>query len=309
MGLSNFLAGLKIVRAARHGRGGNTRARFRPVALLGALLFGVVPAALAAAPESEPAILAVHPYLPATEVVARFTPLADYLARELGRPVRVRVGRDYEEHIEAIGKDRVDIAFMGPAPYVKLVERYGKKPTLARIEVNGQPYLRGVIVVRADSPVQGLSGLKGRRVAFGDPDSTMSHLVPQYMLEKAGVPLRTLSHHRFLGAHKNVALAVLAGDFDAGAVKEEIYREYAPQGLRALATSPPVADHLFVARSDLPAAEVERLRAALLRLKDAPGGAAIMDSIHKGMTAMVGASDTDYDSLRTILRSIESGRR
>ncbi len=289
----------------RRGAGGG---RFRAVLILGALLFGAAPAALAAPPESGPMILAVHPYLPATEVVARFTPLADYLARELARPVRVGVGRDYEDHIEAIGKDRVDIAFMGPAPYVKLVERYGRKPTLARIEVNGQPYLRGVIVVRTDSPVRGLAGLKGRRVAFGDPDSTMSHLVPQYMLEQAGVPLRTLANHRFLGAHKNVALAVLAGDFDAGAVKEEIYREYAPQGLRALATSPPVADHLFVARSNLPAAEVERLRAALLRLKDAPGGAAIMDRIHKGMTAMVGAADTDYDSLRTILRSLGPGR-
>ncbi len=264
----------------------------------------VAPDNASAQTAAEPLILAVHPYLPSQEITRRFTPLADYLARQLGRPVSVRVGRDYEEHIAAIGKDQVDIAFMGPAQYILVVDRHGPKPLLARMEVNRQPLLHGTIVVRQDSPLRKVTDLKGKRFAYTDPDSTMGHLVPQYVLLKAGVPERALGRHQFLGAHKNVALAVLAGDFDAGAVKEEVFQEFAPKGLRALATLPPVADHLFVARANFPPEDIEKLRQALWHLKDTPKGTALMEGVHKGMTALVPAADKDYDSLRTILRAV-----
>lgn len=249
-------------------------------------------------------VLAVPPYLPAAEIHKRFGPLASYMAVELGRPVSVRVGQDYSAHIAAIGEDRVDIAFMGPASYVMTVDRHGRKPLLARFEVNGQAQLHGAVVVRRDSPLKGLADLKGKRFAFGDPQSTTSHVVPRYMLEQAGVPLDALGDHAFLGAHENVALAVLAGDFDAGAVKQETLEKFAPRGLRALAMTPGVADYLFVTRSDLPPADVERLRRALLRLKDRPGGKAILEGLHRGMTALIAAEDADYDTLRPMVRAI-----
>ena len=72
-----------------------------------------------------PLVLAVHPYLPAEELTSRFTPLAEALARAVGRPVTVRVGRSYAEHVEAIGSDGVDLAYLGPATYVTMVSRYG----------------------------------------------------------------------------------------------------------------------------------------------------------------------------------------
>lgn len=271
--------------------------------LLACLAATLFPAALQA---REPLIVAVHPYLPANELTQRFSPLADYLSRELGRPVVVRIGADYWEHIEYIGKDQVDLAFMGPASYVKMVEKYGEKPILARIEINGQPQFRGRIIVREDSPLKMLSDLKGRSFAFGDAGSTMSYQVPRYMLWKAGITLNDLFDHRFLGSHNNVALAVLAGDFDAGAVKEEVFLSFESRGLRALAATPALSEHLFVASNALPANTVQAMRAALYRLKDIPQGSLIMNAIKKDMSAMVPAADSDYDSLRDILQALEA---
>lgn len=253
-----------------------------------------------------PLILAVHPYLPAEELYQRFTPLAHYLGHEIGETVTVRVGRNYDEHIEAIGKNKVDIAFMGPASYVKMVDKYGNKPLLARFEVNNSPNLYGVIFTREKSPLHTLQDLKGRRFAFGDVDSTMSHIVPHYMLIEAGVPLSALGGFKFLGSHKNVALAVLAGDFDAGAVKREVFDEFKPKGLRALAITPPTPDHIFVTRSTLPAQLVQKLRTALLQLKDKPHGKEIMRDLHKGLTALIPARESDYEQLRTIVHRIEA---
>ena len=252
----------------------------------------------------EPLTLAVHPYLPVKEIVTRFTPLADYLGKEIGRPVSVRVGRDYDEHIVHVGKDRADIAFMGPASYVTMVAKYGKKPLLARLETDGNPLFRGYFIVRQDSPLKSLADLKGKRMAFGDRDSTMSHLVPQYMLEKAGVPLDKLAEYKFLGSHNNVVLAVLSGDFDAGAVKDEVFDKYAKQGLRALVDTPYYSDHVFVTRSTLAPGTIQALRSAMLRLKDTPGGREILEAIKPHTTALVPAVDTDYDNLRQVLKAL-----
>ena len=220
-----------------------------------------------------PLVLAIHPYLPAAEIQTRFGPFAAFLSREMGRPVTVRIGTNYAEHEAAIGNNQVDIAFLGPAPYIQVVRRFGAKPLLARFEVDGQTKLYGVIAVRKDSKITTLAGLKDSRIAFGDPESTMSHIVPRYLLISAGITDRAI-RHKFLGAHKDVAMAVLAGDFDAGAMKKEVFDELAPRGLRALATTPGVPDHLFVTRADMPASDVKRLRAAMLRLKDQPDGPA-----------------------------------
>src|SRR5689334_25012422 len=97
-------------------------------------------------------VLAVHPYLPFEEVSTRFTPLAKALGRALAAEVTIEVARDYGQHIEAVGNDRVDFAYMGPVQYVQVVSRYGAKPLLARQEVEHRPWLHGEIVVRDDSP-------------------------------------------------------------------------------------------------------------------------------------------------------------
>ena len=257
----------------------------------------------------QPLILAVHPYLPAAELQQRFAPLAAYLGQAIGRRIEVRVGGSYGEHIEAIGRDQVDLAFLGPIPYVRLLERYGSKPLLGRFLVNRQPYLHGVIAVRQDSPLRSLKELRGRRFAFGDPESTMSHVVPRAVLKEAGVPVNALAEYKFLGSHKNVALAVLAGDFDAGAMKQEVFDEYAPKGLRILARLPPTPDHLLVSRATLPEAEVERLRQALFTIHLRPDARTLLGPLHKGLDGFGPVSEKDYIPLRRMLRSLEADVR
>jgi phosphonate transport system substrate-binding protein len=254
----------------------------------------------------EPLKLGVHPYLSASDLVARFTPLAEHLEEKIGRPVEVVISKDYAYHIDLIGKDELDIAYMGPASYVKLVEKYGRKPMLARLEVGGLPMFQGVIISRKDCACKGLSDLEGKSFAFGDPDSTMSHLVPRYMLIEAGIGIEKLAGYEFLKSHRNVALGVLMGEFHAGAVKEEVYYEYEERGLKVLAWTPEISEHVFVASNKLSARTVESLRKAMLGLGDEPEGKAVMSFIKQDVTAFVPGSYSDYENLRKILSTLEA---
>lgn len=256
----------------------------------------------ATAQEEKELTLWIYPYLPATELVQRFTPLADYLAAELKQPVRVKIQKSYQSHVDFVGQDQADLAYMGPASYVLLRRKYGAKPLLARLEESGASFFHGVIVVRQDSPLTSLAQLKGKSFAFGDSNSTTGHIVPRAMLAEAGVPVTQLGSYDFLNSHKNVALAVLGGYFDAGAIRDEFFTEYEKQGLRALATSPPMPEHLFLVRSTLPPALIERLRTLLAAISSSPRKQEILSSIKKTATGLVPTEPRDYDDLEKLIR-------
>lgn len=252
-----------------------------------------------------PLKLGIHPYLSSSEIVRRFTPLAEYLSKELKRPVTIEIASSYATHIQNIGTDTLDIVLLGPASYVIMTRDYGRKPVLAVFESNGTKTFRGTIIVKKDSPITALSQLKGKKFAFGDRASTMSHLVPRYMLLKKDVDISDLAGHAFLANHQNVCLGVLAGDFDAAAVKEEVFLEYEPKGLKAIAFSPEINDHIFVASAKLPHKTVQSVRKALISLNNRPEGKQILSTIQKNLDALVPGKDSEYDNLREILQVLK----
>ncbi|MBI5674869.1 MAG: phosphate/phosphite/phosphonate ABC transporter substrate-binding protein [Nitrospirae bacterium] len=253
----------------------------------------------------ESLILGIHPYLPATELIDRFTLLARYLSEKTGQPVKLEIAKDYKDHIDKIGKDKLDIAFMGPASYVKMVSLYGKKPILARLEISCKPTFRGIIIVKKESPLHSLEDLKGKSFAFADSESTMGHLIPRFVLLEAGVRVEDLASHAFLTNHNSIALGVLMGNYDAGAVKEDVFYEYKKRGLKELASTPEISEHVFVTCNSLPTEKVRTLQEALYHLKDDKKGRKILSALRDNLTGMVPAVDKDYDSLRIILQGLE----
>ncbi|MGD8525480.1 MAG: phosphate/phosphite/phosphonate ABC transporter substrate-binding protein [Thioalkalispiraceae bacterium] len=246
-------------------------------------------------------LLGVHPYKAVDKLQKAYQPLADLLASKLGRTVNLNIAKDYQTHIELVGNDQLDIAYLGPASYIEMVEQFGNKRILARQVVNDEPTFKGKIITRSDSGIKQLADLEGKRFAFGDPNSTMSHLVPRYMLIKNGISKDKLQSFSFLGSHDNVAIGVLSGNFDAGAVKEAVYHKYKDKGLTSLASTEALSEHLFVASNRLPQVLVDNIKKILLDLKNHQAGRDIMNGIKKNMNAMAEARDEDYDNLRNIL--------
>lgn len=247
-------------------------------------------------------IFSIHPYLPEGELIKRFTPLVEFLESDLGLNIELRISKNYETHIEHVGNNIADIAYLGPSAYVELSRNHNNHKLLARLEINGKPTFHGYVVSREDSGITNLSQLKGKRFAFGSPHSTMSYLVPKYMLKEAGISLDLLADYKFLGNHRNVALGVLVGEYDAGAIKEEVYLKLKNKGLRMVAKSPAISEHVFVSHNKMPQKTYQAIRTSLLKLNKANGNANILESIKKGVSGLVPASSQDYDNLRMMMQ-------
>ncbi|MEG3638813.1 phosphate/phosphite/phosphonate ABC transporter substrate-binding protein [Magnetococcus sp. PR-3] len=243
----------------------------------------------------------VHPFLPATELHKRFQPLIKHLTHIMKRPVRLHVASTYAEHIDNVGNQLVDIAFLGPSPYVKIVKKYGPPKLLAQLRVKGKDTFHGVIFTYQAATIVKLEQLKGKRMAFGDVNSTMSHLVPLHMLEKVGVSKVDLASHQHVQNHVNVIYGVLTGLFDAGAAKESVYKRYAHWGLRVLEKSSAIPNHVIVARSNLPEEVIAEVKKALALLKPKTMDAQLLKALKPGITGLGVVSDKAFDGLRHIL--------
>jgi phosphonate transport system substrate-binding protein len=241
------------------------------------------------------------PYISSSVLLEKYNPLADYLSQRLDRKVKIVIAKNYAEHITNTGKDRLDISFLGGSPYVKVVQKYGPKPLLARYAFNGKATFNAVIFTAADSNLTSLRQLKGRRFAFGNKNSTLSTQVPLYMLMQAGIELHDLDGYINMRNHENVIYGTLYGDFAAGAVAQELYTEHKNKGLRMLQKSQEVATHLFVTRQDMKKDLRKKIKNALLSLDDPH----VLKAINTDLSGFVPVKDSDYDFHRKILRRIE----
>ena len=211
-------------------------------------------------------------------VMSRYAALQAYLSRTFGVEVRLFTATDYAGIIEAQRARRVEMAFHGPASYARAYEvtNGNVEPIVVETDINGVAAYRSVIIVRSDSPAQKIEDLRGKTLAFVDPNSASGFVAPNYFLSKAGTPANTFfARTGFAGSHDNVALAIVNGQYDAGFVwyrsaTDSVFQRMwdknliAKDSVRVVWTSPDIPESPWVVRKDLPQAMRDDLRKAML---------------------------------------------
>lgn len=218
--------------------------------------------------------------------------------KEQGQQVKieVRIFPTYDEGISAITNGEIDIARLGPVSYVMAKQKNPAISLLVSESHEGDKEFPAVIVVTKNSPIKTIADLRGKRFAFGDPNSTSGRYLPQAELVKAGITAKDLTAYEYLGRHDKVVFAVASGGFDAGGTNVNTFRKYAAEkNLRELARYPSPTQ-AWVARQKMPPEMVKALRAALLGMKGEN-----LEFIDRN--GLLEAYDSDYNELRRIMHT------
>jgi len=236
-----------------------------------------------------------------------YQPFVDYLSENTPYQFEIKLSSTYRQTIDRFGSGEIVIGSCGPVPYIRAREKYPVKPILRALSRDGTPHYHGIIIVRQNSPIQNLSDLKGKSFAFGQALSTAGHILPQYYLMKANIHLKDLKEYSFLRHHDSVANAVLKGQFDAGAVKDIIAYKYQKAGLRFIFMTDPIPPVPIVVRVNAPEEMVKSVKIALLNLnpKDPNHQRKMAPWDEEFKYGFTEALDSDYDSIRKILRVVE----
>jgi phosphonate transport system substrate-binding protein len=155
----------------------------------------------------------------ASGTVDRWTPFVDYLGKELGTKVTLRVANDYAAVIEGQRAGNIHIAYYGPASFAR-ARIIGVKTDAFAIDVNsaGSKGYYSVFYVLAKSPYQKIEDLEGKTMAFVDPNSTSGNNMPRFLLDRMGIdPDQFFSKTVFAGSHENAVLALAQGTVDVAA--------------------------------------------------------------------------------------------
>lgn len=134
-------------------------------------------------------------------------------------PVKLVLAADYAGVIQAFAARQVDASYMSPAAYAAAwVESRGNVvPILTTLEKDGTNSYVSVMYVRADSGITSLEGMKGRAIAWSDPNSASGYLIPRAEFRAAGIdPEKYFSRTGFAGGAEQSVIAVLGKQYDAG---------------------------------------------------------------------------------------------
>ncbi len=162
---------------------------------------------------------AVVPAENASGVIDRWSPFTDYLSKQLGVKVNLRVANDYAAVIEGQRAGNIQIASYGPASFAR-ARLTGVKTDAFAIRVNsdGSKGYYSVFYVLARSAYQKLEDLKGKNLGLVDPNSTSGNNMPRFKLNQLGVdPEAFFSKVVFTGSHENAVLALAQGTVDVAA--------------------------------------------------------------------------------------------
>ena len=161
---------------------------------------------------------------------AKAKPFEKYLSEKLGRDVNVTLATDYSTIVEAMASGKVDIGIMPPAAYVQargqdaaeavLTSELGKFDEETGLPLEGEttPTFKGEILVKADSDIQTLEDLKGKRIATLSPASASGYIYPVAELKDAGLEPNTDYTVTTVNDIPSQITAVLNGQQDAAFV-------------------------------------------------------------------------------------------
>ncbi len=261
---------------------------------------------MTSAPASAEVKLGILPRLSATEMNTMFTPLAEYLSREIGDKVVLVIPKDFVDFKDLVARGQVDLGYSNPLIYAQLRRDANVEPLAIASEPKVGVRFRGIIVTRKDSGLATLQDLKGKKLIFVDKDSPGAYMFQLMLLRKAGLdPERDFTVLPFAKKQDNVLLAVLNKAADAGAMREPDFEKLKGgmnfDALRVIGYT----DHLpgWAAFATTRAGETlaGKVKQALLKLKpESPEALSVLERAN--LSGFAPTTDKDFDRLREAAR-------
>ena len=158
---------------------------------------------------------------------AKTGPFADYLSEKLGMDVNVTLATDYSTIVEAMASGKVDLGIMPPAAYVQARNLDAAEAILSSqlvkydedteepIEGEYTSTFKGEVLVKADSDMESLEDLMGKKIATLSPNSASGYIYPVAEMKDLGIDPLTDCTLTTVNDIPSEMTAVLNGQQDA----------------------------------------------------------------------------------------------
>ena len=176
-----------------------------------------------------PIVIAYTPSQEAATIATNGAAIKAALERATGLAWKFTVMSSYAAQVEGLCAGQIDVGFFAPLQMTLLLDRGCGTPILGalrnEVKLDGttvlSPTYQSQILVRSDSGITDLNGLKGKKFAFVDALSASGYVYPTLTIKnKTGQDPKTFFAANgiiFAGGHPQAALAVYQGNVDGAA--------------------------------------------------------------------------------------------
>jgi phosphonate transport system substrate-binding protein len=235
--------------------------------------------------DDRPIVLSFTPSQDTQRVTASGSAITQSLERATGLKWKVSVPTSYSATIEGMCAGSVDVAFLAPLQMALAIDRGCATPILGalRNDETGKPSTtyKSQILVRSDSGINDINGLKGKKFAFVDTLSASGYLFPSLLIKnKTGQDPKTFFAANgivFAGGHDKAALQVYQGAVDGAATFIDVRTS---QGMptdikektKAIDTAGPIPNDGAAVRKDFPEDLAKRIQNAMAEYSQTDAG-------------------------------------
>lgn len=162
-------------------------------------------------------VYATVPAENASGVTERMGPWMEYLSKELGVKVTLRIAADYAAVIEGQRAGSIHIGDYGPSAYVRAhtVSNGGVEAFASMRAPDGSTGYFSVAYARKGDAGTKIEDFRGKNLCLVDPNSTSGNNVPLYEFSKMKIePEKFFGKVVNAGSHENAVMAVQQGTCD-----------------------------------------------------------------------------------------------
>lgn len=232
-----------------------------------------------------------------------YLPFMDFLEKNVNTPFELVYKTSYQDLISSFINGKIDLAYLGPLPYVLLKEKLpDTTPLVQFLDSEGKSNYTCSVIEFAGDPVD-MSSKKVKKVALTQPLSTCGYLSTESILNQNQYSLeQPYFDYQFIGNHIQVAEQVVLGNYQLGGLKTDIGKKYHYLGIRIVSETNPMPGFLMVANAKtLTTKQIADIKSLILSIQPhnnpdhfeqtKPWGAKIK-------YGAIPANDNDYNSVR-----------
>ncbi len=172
---------------------------------------------------------------PPRKIFKGYQPIMDYLSASTPYEFRLKLSNSYEETIQQLVNNDVQLAFLGTYIFLISYQQYGLECILKPFSETGEPNFHGTIITHKDSGIEQPKALFGKTFALTSQQSFTANSIRGF-LQREGIKPSSIQSFRH---HTTVLQKVLQGEYDAGAVRNIVAEKYVDRGLRIIYRSQP----------------------------------------------------------------------
>ncbi len=233
---------------------------------------------------SPPLRIGVIPYLPTDEMILEFNPIIKYLQEKINRQIFLTVAADYKSLAKLLDHSKIHLASFSHGSY-ELLSKGRDWEVVCRPVQSGQVYSRGSIVVRTDSGVDDIMGLKGKSFAYVDRYSGTGFVFANKIFANLGLtPLQDFREVSYTHSHEASIRGLLEKRYEGTAVYDgaPLFLSELKSGvLKVLAKTKPIPTDPIVVKTGLDTALKDSIRVAMLNMHEDEEGKKYLKALNK----------------------------